>query len=596
MLDYLYPEEERRFFTDREYHLALIGMSHDMLAQGLRQHLALAGLRRIGKTVILKEFLWRQLDRAPGAGQHAASPPASDPPSSGSSAAAAPPSGPVAIAYLDLQRLAKTPERFAVQYIGQILAWLGGPPPGPLDPPADAARQIAAVGAYGSAELTEYLLAFHDEAQKERPDQHRLVELAFNWPEVWARVLDRHVLVLIDEFPEVLALDNYPQIRDVVGLFRSVIQTQSRVGYVAAGSMLGLMERIFLGHTSPLFVHFKLITVGPLDREASVTLASRRLAALLPSSAGAIPPDALAEIFRVTGGHPFHVYAVVMRLAEMAVLTGQPLDASAVRTAFTLETLSPTGRIYSLCQYVLDEALQRARGETIPQAVMQVLAGSETGLSLTQVARLLKRPTGAVRQVLHWLCEVDLVVQHEDKTYAFRDPVLHIWAGYFYAGIELSGLPRQQVLEALVSDLINRYQRVTTELGLAKESQVREIVMRFAGQTIDGALLGVSGELRLPTFRQVAPFRSPDGQIEIDALAENRAENGVRWALEIKWRQKAAGLTEVRNLLRKAMTVDAQPWLISRSGFTPQALALARKSGVMVSTREDIETLAAILQ
>jgi len=576
MLDYLYPEEERRFFTDREYHLALIGMSRDLLAQGMRQHLALAGLRRIGKTVILKEFLRRESDRAPG-GSHPT--PLDLAPSQ------------VVVVYLDIQRLAKTPERFAAQYIGQTLAWMEGTGRGMPDPDADIARHIAVVGAHGDAGLTGHLLAFHDELQRERPDQHRLVELAFQWPEVWARALDRHVLMLVDEFPEVLALDNYPQVRDVVGLFRAVLQAQSRVGYVAAGSMLGLMERLFLGHGSPLFVHFRLELVGPLDREASVTLASRRLTAMLPLVAATVSADVLAEVHRISGGHPFYSYAIVMRLAEMFLLTGQPIDQNAVRTAFTLEALSPTGRIYNLCQYLLDEALQRARGETIPQAVLQVLARTDAGMSLTQVARRLKRPTGAIRQVLQWLRDVDLVVQREDKTYTFRDPVLQIWAGYYYAGIELPGLPRRQVLENLVTDLVNRYQRVSTELGLAKESQVRELLLRFDGEAIDGTLLGKPDALHLPTFRQVAPYRSPDGQIEIDALAEN----GTRWAVEIKWRQKAAGLSEVRGLARKAEVVNAQPWFISRGGFTPQAIAFAKESGMMFSTREDIEALAAIL-
>jgi DNA-binding IclR family transcriptional regulator len=38
-----------------------------------------------------------------------------------------------------------------------------------------------------------------------------------------------------------------------------------------------------------------------------------------------------------------------------------------------------------------------------------VLARESAGLSLTQLSRRLKRPTGAIRQVLNWLIEVDLV-------------------------------------------------------------------------------------------------------------------------------------------------------------------------------------------
>jgi len=238
--------------------------------------------------------------------------------------------------------------------------------------------------------------------------------------------------------------------------------------------MISLMERIFLKADSPLFVHFQLERVGPFGREDSNELARKRLTAI----ESPVPPDVLATVYQVTRGHPFYIYATTMRVLEMVSLLHKPLTSQTVQEAFVLETLGTTGRIYNLCRYVLEESLHRARGETVPQAVLQVLAREIGGLTLAQLARRLKRPSGAIRQVLNWLIEVDLVEQREDKRYVFRDPVLQLWVAYFYAGLELSGIPRQKVLDQLVSELMEKYQRVTTELGLAKESQVREILPR----------------------------------------------------------------------------------------------------------------------
>ncbi|MBN2387171.1 MAG: hypothetical protein JXB85_09125, partial [Anaerolineales bacterium] len=92
MLDYIYPEEEQRFFTNREHTLAVLRLSRDLLAQGVRKHLALSGFRRVGKTVVLKEFLRRNLQLGSA--------------------------GDCRLAYMDLPRLALTPEGFAVQYVG----------------------------------------------------------------------------------------------------------------------------------------------------------------------------------------------------------------------------------------------------------------------------------------------------------------------------------------------------------------------------------------------------------------------------------------------------------------------------------------------
>jgi len=562
VLDYIYPEEEQRFFTDREHYLALLALNKTLLAEGIRKHLALSGFRRIGKTVVLKEFLRRHL--------------------------ATTDESTVQVAYLDLPRLAFTPEAFATQYIGGVLYWLVERGAGGMEPYFDPAFQLTVVGRWDNSTLSDYVYRFNQELQKARPDQHRLLEMAFNWPEVWAQVTGRHVLLMLDEFPDLLALNNYPQIESVIALFRAVLQSQSRVCYVVAGSMFSLMERIFLRADSPLFVHFQLETVGPLGREDSDALAGRRLAPIAPR----VPPEVLAAIYQVSRGHPFYIYATAMRIVEMVSLLHKPLAPQTVQEAFALETLGTTGRIYNLCRYVLEDSLQRVRGETMPQAVLQVLARETAGLPLNQLARALKRPSGAIRQVLNWLMQVDLVRQQPDKSYTFCDPVLQLWVAYYYAGLELTGMPRQKMLDQLVAELMEKYQRATAELGVAKESQVRELLHRFAGQEVSGALLGLSGQTRLPTFRQIAPYRSADGQIELDALAEG----DERWAVEIKWRGRLAGVKELQRLSLAAGTLGARPWFISRIGFTPEAEVLAHQEGTMISTQEQIERLAEVVR
>jgi hypothetical protein len=570
MLDYIYPEEEQRFFTDREHHLALLALSKDLLAQGVRKHLALSGFRRVGKTVVLKEFLRRHLAEERDY--------------------------PTAVIYLDLPRLAFTPEAFATQYIGSILYWLleqGDTQAGTgrlvgtrgkIEPYFDLTFQLTAAGRWGNRALSEHLYIFNQELQKEKPNQHLLLEMAFNWPETWAQALDRHVMLILDEFPEILALNNYPQIESIVALFRAVLQSQSRVCYVVAGSMTHLMESIFLRADSPLFVHFQLETVGSFGRDDSYDLTRKRLASVEP----VVPSEVLAAVYQVTRGHPFYIYAITMRVLEMASLLHKPLNPQTVQEAFVLETLGTAGRIYNLCRYVLEDSLQRTRGETMPQAVLQVLAREAEGLSLTRLARALKRPSGAIRQVLNWLMEVDLVQQRADKTYVFRDPVLQLWVAYYYAGLELTGMPRQKMLDQLVAELMEKYQRATTELGIAKESQVRELLNRFDGQEVDGELLGLSGRIRLPVFRHVISYRSDDGQIEIDALAEGEE----KWAVEIKWRGRLAGVKELQKLLAAAETLAARSWFISRAGFTPEAEVFARREGIMISDQTQIEQLA----
>ena len=560
MLDYIYPEEEQRFFTNREHTLAVLGLSRDLLSQGVRKHLALSGFRRVGKTVVLKEFLRRNLQPDQGGDCH--------------------------LAYMDLPRLALTPEGFAVQYVGYLLYWMLGDFRRRAESFFDAPAQLAAAGQMCAA-FSEHVVRLHQELQKEKPDQHLLLELAFNTPEIYAQASGQRVIVILDEFPEILALDNYPQIHDVLALFRAVLQAQSSVVYVVAGSMIGLMERIFLDATSPLFVHFQLETIGPFGREDCDALARKRLTLL----ADPVPGEVLAAIYQVTRGHPFYIYATAMRVIENVSLLHKPVAPATVQEAFTLETLGSTGRIYNLCRYVLEQSLHGVRGETMPQAVLQVLAQEPAGMTLTEIAARLKRPSGGIRQVLTWLTNVDLVEQREDKTYGYRDPVLQVWVAYYYSGLQLTGMPNQKVLTNLVAELMEKYERVANELGLAKESQVRELLQAFDGQEVDGRLFGVDGLVKLPTFERVTPYLSPDGQVQVDSLAENHE----RWAVEIKWRGRLSGKKELERLAANALSLSAKPWFISKMGFTQEALEFARHSSIMLSSQADLEVLAKLV-
>lgn len=566
MLDYIYPEEEQRFFTNREHSLAVLGLSRDLLVQGIRKHLALSGFRRVGKTLVLKEFLRRTLQENY----------ASD----------------FCLVYIDLPRLALTPETFAVQYLGYLIYWMGGDFHQRVESLFDAPAQMAVAGRMasqtGMAAFSDHVVRLHQELQKEKPDQHLLLDLAFNAPEIYAQASGQRIMVILDEFPEILALDKYPQIHDVLALFRAVLQTQSRVGYVVAGSMIGLMERIFLDAESPLFVHFQLETVGTFGREDCDSLAHKRLSIL----ADPVPGDVLAAIYQLTRGHPFYIYATCMRVIENISLFHKPLTPSTVQEAFTLETLGSTGRIYNLCRYVLEQSLQSVRGETIPQAILQVLAQEPAGMTLTEIAARLKRLTGAIRQVMTWLVDVDLVEQRDDKTYSYRDPVLQVWVAYYYSGLQLTGLPSQKILSNLVAELMEKYERVANELALAKESQVRELLQAFAGQEVDGKLLGVSGRVNLPAFVRVVPYLSSDGQVQVDSLAENHE----RWAVEIKWRGRLTGRKEMEKLANNARSLMAKPWFISKSGFTPEAIEFARQSGIMFSSQADLEMLARLVR
>ena len=549
-----YPSHLRSLFTDRERELDLLQQATASLADGRPRHLALFGLRRIGKTLLLLEHAARLLETSPA--------------------------GSVRPVYVDFEELVTSPELFSRRYVGLVTFWAitqgSGEiesfltPTGLLGGPAAGLRTVA-----------QTLAALQDA----RDDPATQVTLALDFPEKLAQELDCRLLLLLDEFTELAVLSNYPSVRRPLQLFRAAMQRHSRLGYVIAASAISAMEKMVQDGRSPLFLQFEQVEVSHFPPDATLALVERILG-YTPS------PGVGRRLHQLTGGHPFYIHAVTTRLVQRQTFTraSSEIGPDDVSRAFILETLSRTGQIYNYCRYLYDISLQRARGYGILKAILQVLAEEEK-LTLSELARRIHKTAPTTRGYLRALQEVDMVVENEG-VYFYRDPVLRYWAAYTTRGIEVDAFASRTVLSPLLADLEAQYSRLSTELGLAQESSVRELLRRLAGRKVDGALLGTSGPIQLPTFVRVEPYRSPDGQIQVDALAEtSEAENGERWAVEVKWRGKAVGKKELAALLQKARSLNARPWCVSRSGFTPAARTYAAAHGVLLSTRADLEKL-----
>ncbi len=542
-----YPTYLRERFTNRAHELAFLeGVAQD-LRRGEPRHVAIFGLRRIGKTLLCQEQVLRLLNE-----------------------------GDIIPVYLDMEELCTAPEPFAQRYIGLTCFWALARGEGPVDPYLTVER-LSDTEAVEIPQVARTVGAVTRELGRSKPDYGVLLKLALSFPDQLAQALDRPLMCFLDEFPELSSLGNFPGLGDPLKHFRAALQQQSQVSYVITGSAIAVMERLIRDHESPLFLQFRTLELRPFTREDTRELVKKLV--------GPLNPAAQAAIHTYTFGHPFYVTALAERLRELVPTAPAGVDVPQVQQAFLLETLSRQGQIYGYCRYLYDISLQKARGYGLLKALLQVLA-EEEGLPLSEVARRLRRGASATREYLRWLMEVDLVIE-EDGRYYYRDPVLRFWVAYTSRGIEVDAFPRREDLEGLVADLTERFQRVSTQLGRAKESEVRELLRKLAGQIVDGTYFGQAGTVQIPDFTRVEPYRSPDGQIEVDALAED----GERWVVEVKWRQKRVGRGELERLVDRATQLRARPWCISQAGFTPEAVVYAADHDVFISDASDLAAL-----
>jgi len=258
-----------------------------------------------------------------------------------------------------------------------------------------------------------------------------------------------------------------------------------------------------------------------------------------------------------------------------------------------VETLSTGGRIYDFCRYIYDLSLQQATGYGSLKAVLQILA-TEEGLRAADVGRWLRVTPATASDYLRWLREVNLVSLQEGRYY-FRDPVLRYWVAYATQGVEVSARATRVDIADLIAKLDARFQAAACELGVSQEARVREILRRFAGQEVEGRLLGLPEEvIRLPQVVSVDSYRSPDGQVELDAAA--RTATGGTWVAEVKWGGRQVGRRELERWQAKAeaaqLSAPVTFWYVSRSGFSQEAKDYAAEHGISLTDRTGFEILA----
>lgn len=556
-MNYFYPPDQQYLFTDRETELGQIKHILHSFKTGPAEHIALFGLRRVGKTLLLKELIRQILETEPG----------------------------IAPIYMDFSTLCSSPENFALGYVGSLCYWLFEK--GRTDPEIylNPSTIPVALARHGADDLIEDIQPILQELARAKPDRQALLRQVFRFPRQVVSKRNIRLVLVFDEFQEIRTLENFPESRNVLSLFRAEMQTQTGIEYILAGSAISILSHLISQSDSPLFAQFTRLMVEPFPRSSTRLLVEKLIADPLEA-------DIYPLIHSLTLGHPFYITALSRQLSYLLEVVQRPATSDTVKQAFLIETLAPGGRIYDFCRYVYDLSLQKASGYGSLKAVLQILA-TEEGLTATQIARRLKVTSATASDYLRWLCEVDLV-QVKDHMYSFQDPVLRFWVGNIVKGIEVSLTAEPLDLKALMARLDAQFQRAAEELGIVQESLIRELMRSFKGQVIEGRWFGSLPSVQLPTFSEVSRFQTEDGQIELDALASNSA--GSDWIAEVKWKNKRAGKKDLEKLLKRSQQRDAQGWYVSKAGFTTEALSLATDQKIYVSDETSLQEIKKALR
>jgi AAA+ ATPase superfamily predicted ATPase len=527
MLDEIYPKSMRVLFTKRESELKQIHFFKTELLAGRQKNLCIMAPRRYGKSMLIKEFILRNKNDKD-----------------------------VLMPYINLESLVTTPYDFTVKFVGVINYQITNGKQNYFD----CLTKDALLTTNLPESLKNHLKKIYIELEKASPNPSFLLTLAFSYPRQVSKILNKKMMLFLDEFQEIMILGKQKNVGNPLSLFREHFSLED-TSYVLAGSVVSILEYIFSNGDSPLFAQAEKMYLKPFTRESTAALVDKTLNM----------NESLIKniIYRYSAGHPFYIYNLTKRIKMLHDIQDIEIQPDIVKKAFIIETLSVEGKIYDLCDYIYRISLSKARYYAPLKSILNILA-SEEKLNQSQIARKLKLSQGATKEYLNELIKIGIVAE-EDNRYYYKDPVLKYWVAYVQQGVELGGFPNKKDMLGLVKELDEKFQGVSSELGKAKEYEFKVRLEEKYG-------------LKLRNYK------SRDGQIEFDLLGK---KDGAYYIFEVKWRNRPTDYSDVKKLIEK---VDNSVfsgkkmvlYFLSKNDFTQNARKLAKEHDVALLNQDTL--------
>ena len=216
---------------------------------------------------------------------------------------------------------------------------------------------------------------------------------------------------LLDEVLELRTFESFPGLRCVLADFARGLETSCN-RFVLSTRFAARSKKLLAASPSRL----RALRVEHLDAaDVRRELLDQYRGVATTETAS----DVAGMVHALSDGRPVHVHAVLGALRAMAA------EGACDPIAALAAVLVPGARLDAHCRFTYELRLHRARGYGALKAILAFLAEQEP-LTLTDISRRMQRTPGSTKDYLTWLEDIDLL-QCERKRYRFADPLLRVW-------------------------------------------------------------------------------------------------------------------------------------------------------------------------
>lgn len=256
------------------------------------------------------------------------------------------------------------------------------------------------------------------EDMNNKRDYSRQFRSVFKTADAVAEKSGKRVVLMLDEFQDLVKLNEFAGIRDVVGLYRGVLQRRGNVAHVISGSRVHMLRNMLDNKDSPLYQHFIVQDVKELDAADAQKLFTTVFKSKNPeykSKQGEEELDTRArEAVEIVGSNPFYLTVMAREWDGKAPLL----------EIFQALISSPTGTLYIYTSYVLAEDLGSAKGGPLLKKIVREMAVATNPIEASEIAKRVHKTQNYLQFYLDQLVKFDVIKSAGRGLYVLVDPVI----------------------------------------------------------------------------------------------------------------------------------------------------------------------------
>jgi hypothetical protein len=216
------------------------------------------------------------------------------------------------VGYCDLMKT-PTKERFAAALAKTIYADIASPVERAFERAGELFRGLR-VQPTMEVDPSDGTLRFSFQAGRRQGDIDDTIERLLELLGELAAERKRRVVIIFDEFQEVLSLD-----KQLPNRMRAVFQAQPEVSHVYLGSKRHILERIFNDRNEPFWRSAKQLEIGMIPPAKFASFIRERFT----GSGKGITDDVLNRLLVATGGHPYGTQELAYYVWELLAPGGE---------------------------------------------------------------------------------------------------------------------------------------------------------------------------------------------------------------------------------------------------------------------------------